>query len=299
MKTINTIEKIHNDIDTAQERLLKEAKELIDSVSVNVKNTEKNNSGIINKANRLKNIGFSNTIEVNKASKILNKLNKSKQILIKTKEQAETLEYLSKKYPFNKFLTIEELNRICKKYNLVYASSEYYIKEIPEKNLKDIEQCKTLLDSDKFETKYQLFPKDNETQNLFNVIGHSDGIFTQNDIDNLLTKCQGYIPKDWNKISSNMWLYITKGYFEKNVPGDYEYNYDYEKIKREGLFIAAPKTHFNKKGLVKRGFGLMNIVRQKPKDPIVFDFCKNNIIRVITKWGLEAEDPSLLLPINN
>jgi hypothetical protein len=68
-------------------------------------------------------------------------------------------------------------------------------------------------------------------------------------------------------------------------------------IDKSGFFIAAPKTHFNLKGLTQKSkFGFFNVLTVTvPKDPIVFEYCKNGICRIITKWGT-SDDQSYLDP---
>ena len=71
-----------------------------------------------------------------------------------------------------------------------------------------------------------------------------------------------------------------------------------EEINRDGLFIAAPKSHFDLKGLKKKGLGFFNFTVTEVKDPIVFRYVKGGI-QVLSKWGLEANDEMLVNPINN
>ena len=64
-------------------------------------------------------------------------------------------------------------------------------------------------------------------------------------------------------------------------------------ITRSGLFIAAPKSHFNLDGLKISGKGFFNFVRIEPKDPIVYRYVRGGI-QVITKWGIESNDEGLV-----
>jgi hypothetical protein len=65
------------------------------------------------------------------------------------------------------------------------------------------------------------------------------------------------------------------------------------------LFIAADKALFNLKGLEKskNGFGFFKKHIPNP-DPIVFRYVKGGIL-IISKWGLEANDPELTVPEMN
>lgn len=71
------------------------------------------------------------------------------------------------------------------------------------------------------------------------------------------------------------------------------------KIEKSGLFIAAPNSHFDLRGLSKRStFGFFNVQTSDLKDPVVFEYCKDDICRIITKWGTDDDqsylDPRLL-----
>lgn len=64
-----------------------------------------------------------------------------------------------------------------------------------------------------------------------------------------------------------------------------------------GFFIAAPKSHFNLKDLNKKSkYGFFNVTVTEVKDPVVFEYCKNDICRINTMWGTE-DDKSYLDPI--
>lgn len=129
--SVQIIEEIHNEFDTAQDRLLSEAKSILDNVVLS--EVEKMEST----AHRLKSLGFIKTALVKKADEITSKL-------VKSKEEASLIMYYKQTYPFLKFLTESELDRICKKWNLVYNSVRTYIKDVPEKNLKEIELSQPL-----------------------------------------------------------------------------------------------------------------------------------------------------------
>jgi hypothetical protein len=68
---------------------------------------------------------------------------------------------------------------------------------------------------------------------------------------------------------------------------------------RTGLFIAAPKEHFDLSGLTfDKNKGFYEAKVRVIKDPIVFRYVKGGI-QVLSKWGLEAEDPALQIEILN
>lgn len=264
LKSSNEIVKeIHHAFDSAQERLLLEAKEIINSTFID------------NKAERLEKAGFINSERVVS-------YNKNKKRLVENKEQADLIEYYKATYPFHKFITEEELDRICHKYKLIYAPIENYLKDVPEKNIVDIENAKSLNYLDKAEDMV-----------LFKYRGMFTNMAT---LDQKKELFKGIIVVPESRFSNNN--DICKKYF--NVHYDIcvfdTIDSDVIKIDRNGLFIAAPKSHFKTKELSRIKFGFFNVT--EIRDPIVFRYCKGGV-QVITKWGLESEDKLLINEINN
>lgn len=262
-KTANEIVKeIHNAIDSAQDRLLQEAKDMI------ANNTPKETQ----KAVLMESIGFVN-------SQTVIAFRKNQEFLVKNTEQAKLIEYYKQTYPFQKFLTEEELNRICKKYKLIYKPVENYTRDVPEKNLIEISSAKARLKEDApSDTLWCELKKDNS---FYLVHGNGD---------------------DWCGLWGSNWWRIPKKIKGHNFRSEHAasqylreafgFNTHYLikevinfKQDRQGLFIAAPPSHFKGKDL--------SISFVKIEDPIVFRFVKGGV-QVLSKWGLEAEDPSLL-----
>lgn len=222
------VAEIHNEFDTAQERLLEQAKKILDSVKP-----------IPEKAERLKALGFTNSEKV-----VMADAEKKKQM--KSQEQAELIMYYKREYPFLKFLTESELDRICEKYNLIHAPVENYIKDVPEKNIKEIEDAQKLKKED----------YGTEESDLIRAMRRMS-------LQMRLLEAVRFGRPDMVE-------------FNKETPQDVK------------LYIAAPKSHFNLEGLKKKGRSW----RPEPKDPIVFRYCRGGI-QVLSKWGLEANDPML------
>lgn len=257
------VKEIHNEFDTAQERLLNEARAIINNSS----------KTLSDKAERLEKVGFVNSESVVKHRK-------NKQIQVQNKEQAELIEYYKQVYPFQKFLTESELDRICKKYNLIFATVANYKKEVPEKNLTEMENCKALSISD--------FPKDR----VWTEVNYT-GILN---LGYLMAK-KMCLPFVIENVSFENWIQ-TDNYLKGKYPQVNNRKYIANSAKcftesKQGLFIAAPKSHFNLKGTSKNGFGFLNVTIREVKDPIVFRYCKGGI-QVISKWGLEGEDETLV-----
>lgn len=258
------VEKIHNEIDTAQDRLLAEAKEIISKFT----NSEY--------ADRLEKIGFTGTDIVKKRIPV-----------IQTKEEADTIEHYKQNYPFQKFLTEKEFDRICDKYNLIYAPISAYKKSVPSSNLSDIEMAPELKGIDQPNNIKRCII------NLYRYWGGGDTFLSPR------SKWQRILPK---VIDGNygFWMDVHNILERKYKTG---ISYLVKSIKnietvKQGLFIAAPKSHFNLEGLELSGKGFFNFIISEPKDPIVFRYV-NGGIQVITKWGKEANDEGLVNEINN
>lgn len=289
------IAEIHAEFDTAQDRLLSQANAILS------KPIDATQSAVESIGERLAKVGFTNTPTVKKANEIKERKGAEIKKVVETREQAELIQYYQSTYPFLKFLTEAELDRICKKYNLVYAPSDRYTEEVPEKNLRDIETAQSLNSNDLYEEKYQLQFRDYEQKSaliLMKAIGKSDMIFSKSEARMLVTKfttgwdTNYYLGKVEHIQYDNNWLYCI--YKSLNRIGSYSYQ-SVKTINKKGLFIAAPETHFNTEGLKKKGLGFFQIFETEIKDPIVFRYVRGGI-QVLTKWGLEANDPDLVVP---
>lgn len=279
------IQQIHNEFDTAQERLLSQANELLRASS---------STSIVDISERLKSVGFVNTPIAIEGDKI-------RKEVVKSRAEAETINYYKFTYPFLKFLTEDELNRICDKYKLIHAPVANYIKNVPKKNLLDIERAQALRECDAEETVYRFklkwkIEKENELAFL-SALGKTEPLFTRNELHSLVVKfynrygADSWVPKHGVIQSTAFWV-ITERLPGVNQSSLYE---EYITIDKSGLFIAAPPSHFNLDGLSKKSkYGFFNVFKQEIKDPIVFRYVRGGI-QVITKWGLEAEDEALVV----
>jgi hypothetical protein len=274
-----TVEQIHAEFDSAQERLLRESHEILGTLSIE-KQME-------NKCNDLMKLGFVKSEGVTKIQEI-----QEKRIPMET--LARTIQYFKLKYPFDKFITVDELERICKKYNLIHAPVSQYIKDVPEKNVLEMKNSKKLDEKDKSPANEYLFRaksfhKTSTQKHLLKgktftmyLNEAQENTILRNDFssDTLVAKLLGLDPPIKNK---------TTLYYEAELI----------KVDKSGLFIAAPKSHFDLNGLSKRSpFGFFNIQTSELKDPVVFEYCRDNICRILTKWGTDDDqsylDPSLL-----
>lgn len=131
---------IHHEFNTAADKLLLEAKQIIsEAVSKDV-----------HKVNRLELLGFKQAAQVTELKPLQQKAELSR-------EQLESLAYYQRKYPLNKFITEEQVKSICHKYNLVCGDVDRFKGFVPEKNLKDIENFKLKENDIKYYRIYNMF----------------------------------------------------------------------------------------------------------------------------------------------
>lgn len=274
-----TVEQIHAEFDSAQERLLLDSSRILDNLKL-----EKQ---VENKSNDLESLGFVK-------SEGVTKIKETQEARTQAENLARRIQYFKMKYPNEKFITTDELERICKKYNLVHAPVNCYIKDVPEKNVHEMKNCKKLEFEDRSPTNEYLFRaksfhKSSTQKHLLKgktfTLYLSDEQVAAIDIndfsaDILVAKLLGLDPPIKNK---------TTLYHEAELT----------KVDKEGLFIAAPQSHFDLSGLSKRSpFGFFKTQTRGLKDPVVFEYCKDNICRILTKWGTDDDqsylDPGLL-----
>jgi len=277
-----TVQDIHDEFDAAEGLLLNEAERLLEELQIPTE------SKLEEKANLLLSLGFQRTAEV----KQFNKLQQDKVEVEKkralSKEQADLIRYYKQKYPFQKFLTEAELDRICDKYGLIYASVGNYKMEVPDKNLKEIAEA----------NKHPL-----------------EGAYMPQNVSVIVVRCENGCPEEFKKFFADPFIAEDKDYellqylrsgtptYEAKVqrlgyvgkmPKKGDYTISVDTFNKGGLHIAAPDTHFDMEELEKvTEYGFQSKTScVVPDDPIVFRFC-NGGVQVLSKWGAEGEDEAL------
>lgn len=268
-KYSSEIEEIHNEFNSASDKLLEEAKSIID-------NAQKANTS---KISRLEALGFKQSNEVKELKPLLEKSKFSK-------EQIDLLNYYRKKYPFNKFITENQVKEICHKYNLVCGDVSRFKGFVPEKNLKEIEA-------------FKLKDEDSCIQ----------GICWGNDVKPI----KKYIPYNiYLKAKKENEVRGDDKHLDINLPGtDNRYircdwirsNYDssftgrwFDRIEKMELQICAPVKDMDISDLeLKEGYKLE---KKFVPDPVVLQPVKGGYL-IITAWGDEASDPIVVNEINN
>lgn len=251
MKNQNTlVAEIHNAFNNAGENLLKEASEIIGSIGAHT----------IEKAGRLQRAGFTSAHEVMKLAAVK-----------VTRELAELVQYYQQRYPLNKFITEEQVKKICGKYNLVAAPVSRYTGFVPETKLKQIEF-------------FELHSQDTAPTFITNPVfayPHSDAKKIK-DIKQRYPKGIYPVQESYGEVR-----------FIEGVRLD-----SYQKADNQSMLICAPAKDMDLKGLKKIGAILMSTITVKVPDPVVLQPCKGGFL-ILAAWGDEASDEIVVNQINN
>lgn len=253
---------IHNEFEIAADKLLEQANNIIEEAK----------SKDVTKVARLEALGFKQANQVTELKPLL-------KLAELSKEQVELVNYYKREYPFNKFITEEQVKEICDKYNLVCGDVIRFKGFVPEKNLKEIEKFKLKnkdlciygfcwgrgIRSNEAIKKYITFDQYNYL--VKNDLFKGDG--------------KGDLTKDDNWCES-----IVFGF-----PGKY-----FDRITLQKLQICAPVKDMDISGLeLKEGYKLE---KKFIPDPVVLQPVKGGYL-ILTAWGDEASDPIVINEINN
>jgi len=268
------------------------------------------------KLKTLKDIGFNN-------SKSMNLLDED---LVKRDEELNDLlnEY-SHSYPTLKFITDEDIIKLCKKYNLIIAPPQSYIGEIPVKNQNDIVEFKSKHPEIKqyFMSEFLLnkfkrwdslkesdFDKSFERE-LYNYYNHSFGLGDENDnrYFNRTIADQYFAYHDLLNRLDDTTLpaavsYIFKLYkVERDItdkkPNEFlKHIQELANYMQNEIFIAATTDLLNVPNFARINeatnkvlidAGREEFIENRVPDPIVFKKLKRGAV-ILTAWGVEASD---------
>lgn len=247
---------IHNEFETAADRLLIEAKEILNEAA----------KQDISKVDRLKSLGFNQTEQVVKSKPIMEKA----QL---TKEKLQLLELYSVRYPNNKFITEEQVQQICLKYGLICGSVSKFKGFVPESNLKQIENFKLNAEDVGLHTSNGFFLKNGEIKKR-NSYWH---VYRIDDTDTY--KLHAFQSENgidfYARDDHNLFGLAHEGFFNKFT------------INKSNLQICAPLKDMDAKGMtIEKGYKMQPI---HIPDPIVLQPVKGGYL-ILTAWGDEASD---------
>ena len=273
------VEQIHHEFSICGETLLRQALGIINDIKIND-----------GKINRLKDIGFKNVVEVKEGDVILNKKKMNEEL-------ARLIQYYQRQYPLNKFITKEQVDIICKKYNLVCGELSRFKGFVPDKNLKEIESfnLKTQDEMVSFLVKDIRFTfgslEEDERNATMQYIRDKNSLIKGADMQTR------YNNRHYDTIDSEDIRTFLKHKFKVSIStltGEMQTNkMDYS--------ICAPKKDMDLKGLVQKGlfYFTKNITTfSVASDPVVLQPVKAGFL-ILTAWGDEASDPIVVNQINN
>jgi len=245
-KTTNElIDEIHETFYTEVDRLLAEA-----GVTFSL---ETNKQELIDKCERLKKLGFTNSKEVAEAQTEISRLRQLEKENTAKQDLIEAIKHFSFEYPDYKFITEESVKKICEKYNLVYGEIGRYIGNVPEENLTHMEQFS---------------------------IKKEDECFIEERRSSWSTEKKYINQKDYERGIKP----TSSDYRMVSMSSSY---YHYEKAPLE---IAAPLKDFNMTASEVKDFKISKI---EIPDPVVLKpvmYNRNKYYLIVTAWGKEAED---------
>lgn len=246
--TNEIIEEIHETFYTEVDRLLEGTKVM--------KSLETSKQGLIDKCDRLKALGFTNTKEVKEAELEINRIRLLETENDKKQSLNKAIQYFSFKYPNYKFITEESVKKICAKYNLIYGAIDKYIGTVPDENLAHMENFK---------------------------IQEEDECYFEE-----------YRSLEWSGIKSFGYKVISlKSYKDNKSRRTNIHTYSLSS-DRMPLEICAPIKDFDVEGMKVENFKLSEIEIPDPivLKPVYFEGCKHYLI--VTAWGIEANDETVV-----
>lgn len=239
------IEQIHNDFLNEVENIAEVSKDY----DLPVKGMD-----IIQKAERLKKLGFIASKECDQAKIAAPEVQKQIEENKYKKNVTEAIQYFGFKYPFNKFITETSVIKICAKYGLVYGPVSNYTDTVPDKNLKEIEN-------------FIIHPDDKcciYTEYIFHVYSVHEII---------------------NKVFISHTEALTKEINPWDITKDSQKCSDFEICPFE---IVAPVGNFNLKRLQLQNYKLTKLPDPIVLQPVFFGGLKHYLI--LSAWGDEAKD---------
>lgn len=262
-----TYDQLCEELESSCDKTLKEYQSFINSFRTPLTFTRPNDH--IEMMNILERSGFTNSKKVVENLKVRNNFQIQSYILSKYMSTVKSITDIKRYNKEATFVTLNQFNKICKKYGLIHKPVDKYIKDVPEDNLKDLNNNYSFYRGRYSKNYSMLYLSSSNFQSgnkkLFDKIVKS-----------------GLKVMD-HSIANDAALSMNKIYYI-----DCKYNTidrSFKDVIREGAFIAAPRSHFK---------GQFNLFKPKVNSCIIFEYCNimdgieftsEDIIKVITKWN--------------
>lgn len=274
------VEEIHETFYTEVERLLQDAK------IMNSLETQKQQ--VIDRAARLKALGFSSTSEAKEAEEELKRISQLMLENNKKESLTQAIKYFTQKYPLYRFITQESVDRICNKYGLIQAPVDRYLGKVPEKNLIEMEKFKIAEDDQAWEFVERYMTEEFIPESRLGVtrmiekelilrVGNEKNIRMECELRRQAESRNGGFDPFYSRFSSSRYYFTCPA----------------------ATIICATKDEFNLAGLQINGVKAEVHVEYDPVVlcPVHYNNTKYYLIK--TAWGLEAQDEEVLNPVQN
>lgn len=263
------VQQIHKEFETASDVLVAECDRFIQSIS----------SPNFEKAQRLERIGFKNVKEVAEIKSIAAELSAKQSV-------REVVNCYRMKYPNNKFITEDQVQQICEKYNLVNGPIERYKGFVPETKLSQIEA-------------FQLDSNDIRP-NTYRVIHcwYSEGPFGglwSTESSNKAGKCKKALIDTYGKDTfdeddPNLMIFKNRPYAVLLDGKICAYIERVEETSVNELHICAPKKDMDLDGLKQQGKSFFKFKTIEIPDPVVLQPVRGGYL-ILAMWADENFDP--------
>lgn len=226
---------------------------------------------LIKKVARLKSLGFTRTKEIIEGEAEIMRLDVLKSENVGKEQLKKAILYFSQKYPNYKFITPESVEKICNKYGLFQGDVSMFIGEVPDTNLKHIENFRIA----KEDKAYEKFTRYDHSLNSSGFVGDFEYTKIKSECDHV-GLLDGGIKKYLLRRSA-----MYHSIFDNN-------NNFY--IKENCFHIVAPIKDFDLSNVKVNGSKIQSIVKDDPivLCPVFYE--KKQYFLVVTAWGLEAAD---------
>lgn len=268
------IQEIHDSFYSEVDSLLASAK-----ISRSAETTKQE---LIQKAEKLKALGFSQTKECQDAQAEINRLSQIQEENRAKEKLIETINYFSFKYPNYKFITEDSVKKICAKYNLIYSEVSRYTGTVPDKNLKHIEDFKINPNDDCWaeESSYDFgWGSPRVSKKYFS------GKVIEDKIQDELMQKEYLESLSPDEKTLHLWREMDRPIYFGGTNSHHRVT-EY----KSPLEIVAPVSDFNTEDMELNDFTLSKI---EIPDPIVLKPVYHNDKKhylIVTAWGLEASD---------
>jgi len=255
------VQEIHKSFETAGDKLLAEANEVL----------RKCGETDVEKGKRLAKIGFTATREAKLVNEVMLEEGKAQSIAIAITDY-------QRRYPLCKIITQKQVDEICKKYNLINAPISRYTGFVPVDKLQPIEQFK-LKEQDRPEPLYKVVKWRFDDGQKDEIKLLKKDIFEASEIGGIGSSTT-HVRTDNGHVFIDSYETIDRG--AEHV-------------------TWAPKKDFDLKDLGQKGcaFFKSELFKVSAPDPVVLQELKGGYFAIICAWGDEASDPIVVNQINN